>query len=187
MVVHVCCKRLSRMFYLFFTRMLQVFQTHVSSVFICFLLYVASVASGCFTNRSGCYTCCNGVSTVCSKCFICFRRILQKFHLDVAKVDRGVAHVAYVLEACCKSMFWVFQMFQRYISSVFRDACCNCVYGCCIGFTHMLHVFYSDVAYGCNGFQVCFRCVFKCFISMFQVFQLPSDVCCNRCIWMFKN
>jgi hypothetical protein len=35
---------------------------------------------------------------------------------------------------------------------------------------------------GCNGFQVCFGCVFKCFISMFQVFQLPLDVCCNHCI-----
>jgi hypothetical protein len=34
-----------------------------------------------------------------------------------------------------------------------------------------------------------FKCVlgvfFKCFISIFQVFQLVSDVCCNRCIWMF--
>ena len=27
----------------------------------------------------------------------------------------------------------------------------------------MLHVFYLDVAYGCNGFQVCFRCVFQVF------------------------
>ena len=27
----------------------------------------------------------------------------------------------------------------------------------------MLHVFYSDVMYGCNGFQVCFRCVFEVF------------------------
>ena len=41
MVVHVCCKRLSLMFHLFFcTRMLQVFYTHVSSVssvFFCML------------------------------------------------------------------------------------------------------------------------------------------------------
>jgi hypothetical protein len=27
------------------------------------------------------------VSSVCSDCFICFRRTLQVFHLDVAKVD----------------------------------------------------------------------------------------------------
>ena len=40
MVVHVCCKRLSPTFHLFFTRMLQVFQAHVSrvsSVFFCML------------------------------------------------------------------------------------------------------------------------------------------------------
>jgi hypothetical protein len=52
----------------------------------------------------------------------------------------------------------------------------------------MLHVFYLDVCvYGYNGFQVFFRCFFKCFKSMFQVFQLPSDVCCNWCIWMFQS
>jgi hypothetical protein len=41
--------------------------------------------------------------------------------------------------------------------------------------------------YVCNGFQVFFRCFFKCFRSMFQMFHLPSDVCCNCCIWMFQK
>ena len=59
--------------------------------FICLLLYVASVASGCFKSRSGCCSCCNGVPIVCSKCFIYFRCMLQRFHLDIAKVDWGVA------------------------------------------------------------------------------------------------
>ena len=27
----------------------------------------------------------------------------------------------------------------------------------------MLHVIYLDVVYGCNGFQVCFRCFFQVF------------------------
>jgi hypothetical protein len=52
----------------------------------------------------------------------------------------------------------------------------------------MLHVFYSDV---CVWVAMVFNCVsgvfFKCFISMFQVFQLSSDVCCNRPIWMFQK
>jgi hypothetical protein len=52
MVVHVCCNYLSPMFHLFFTRMLQVFSTHVSSVSSILFLYVASVASGCFKSRS---------------------------------------------------------------------------------------------------------------------------------------
>jgi hypothetical protein len=64
-------------------------------------------------------------------------------------------------EACCNSMF---RVFQRYVSSVFSGSMLQlCLSRCCICFTHMLHVFYSDVAYGCNGFQACFRCVFQVF------------------------
>jgi hypothetical protein len=70
--------------------------TYVASVsnawcFICLLLYVISVVSRCCKSRSGCCTCCNGVSTVCSKCFICFIRMLQRFHLNIVKVDRSIA------------------------------------------------------------------------------------------------
>jgi hypothetical protein len=53
--------------------MFHLFQTHVASVL------------------SGCCICCNGyVANVCSKCFICFGRMLQSFHLSVAKVDLDV-------------------------------------------------------------------------------------------------
>ena len=34
------------------------------------------------------------VSNTCFKCFICFRRMLQAFHLDVSKVGFGRAHIA---------------------------------------------------------------------------------------------
>jgi hypothetical protein len=47
--------------------MFHLFQTHV-----------ASVLSGC---------CNDYVANVYSKCFICFKRMLQLFHLSVAKVD----------------------------------------------------------------------------------------------------
>jgi hypothetical protein len=33
------------------------------------------------------------VSSTCFKCFICFRRMLQTFHLDVSKVDFGEEHM----------------------------------------------------------------------------------------------
>ena len=36
------------------------------------------------------------VASVCFKCFRCFIWMLQVFYLDVAKVDRDVAHVAYI-------------------------------------------------------------------------------------------
>ena len=53
--------------------MFHLFQTHVASVL------------------SGCCICCNGyVANVCSKCFICFRRMLHLFNLSVAKVDLDV-------------------------------------------------------------------------------------------------
>ena len=92
MVVHVCLQAPIPQCFICFL------YTYVASVsdaylkcFICLPLYVASVASGCLKSRSGCCTCCNGVLTVCSKYFICFRCMLHRFYLDVAKVDRGVA------------------------------------------------------------------------------------------------
>jgi hypothetical protein len=48
-----------------------------------------------------------------------------------------------------------------------------CLFGCCIYFTHMMQVFYLDVAHVCNGFQVFSGVfatiqmhVFKCFICL---------------------
>jgi hypothetical protein len=58
MVIHVCCKSLFKIFHLF--------QTHVASVLYELLHFAANVRS---------------------KCFICFRHMLQLFHLSVAKVD----------------------------------------------------------------------------------------------------
>jgi hypothetical protein len=54
------------------------------------------------------------VSNICFKCFICFRRMLQMFHLDVLKVGLGGAHAAIVC-CCC---YVGHHMFQKY------PACC---------------------------------------------------------------
>jgi hypothetical protein len=35
-----------------------------------------------------------------------------------------------------------------------------------------VEVFYLDITYVCNGFQMFFKCFCKCFRSMFQVFYL---------------
>jgi hypothetical protein len=40
------------------------------------------------------------VSIVCSNCFICLRRMLQVFHLDIAKVDLNVAYICMVASLC---------------------------------------------------------------------------------------
>jgi hypothetical protein len=46
----------------------------------------------------------------CSKCFGCFRRMLQVFHLDVAKVDLDIAYAAISIHAGFKRMFQVFHI-----------------------------------------------------------------------------
>ena len=89
--------------------------------------------------------------------------MLQVFYIDVAKVDRDVAHVAMVFSSVCPECFICFrrmlQLFyldvakvdldvaytyvlQAYVSSVsgVSYVCCKCIIG-------MLHVF-------CNGCQV---------------------------------
>jgi hypothetical protein len=109
MTKYACCKTVFQVF--------QVFQT-----------YAANVLSECFKSKSWYCTRCNGytrmfqvlVSSVCFKYFICFRCMLQMFHLDATKVNLALhmllwlyTHVSSVLDICCKCFIW---MFQKYIS-----------------------------------------------------------------------
>jgi hypothetical protein len=89
-----------------------------------------------------------------------------------------------VKNACYKRQFQVFQMFQRYVASFSyrccksRSRCCTCCNGCTrmlqapilnvssYVFTHMMQVFYMDVAYVYNSF--------KCFLG---IFASVSDAC----------
>jgi hypothetical protein len=96
------------------------------------------------------------------------------FYMDVAKVDRDVAHVATVIHVCCKRLFQRFHLF-------FSNICCKCVYldvayvshiSCKCIFFSMLHIF-------CNGFFKCFYNVsyacfkyFICLQTMLQMFHL---------------
>jgi hypothetical protein len=78
----------------------------------------------CCKSRSGC--CTPYVSSVCSKCFICFRRMLQ------------------VLSACCKNRSGCC-IYMHVASLYFKYFRC---------FIRMLQVFHLDVVYVCNSFQV---------------------------------
>jgi len=51
------------------------------------------------------------VASLCFKCFRCFRGMLQVFYIDVAKIDRDVAHVAMTIHVCFKCMFQMFHLF----------------------------------------------------------------------------
>jgi hypothetical protein len=91
------------------------------------------------------------------KCFKCFVGMFQVFHVDVAKLDWGVAYVAMIVLVCYNCLFPMFHLF------FFRHMLQVCLSGCCICFTRILQVFYLDVAYVCN----CFSSVFMCFKRMF--------------------
>ena len=59
----------------------------------------------------------------------------------------SVPNVSFIFQTYVVSMFiWMFHIFHTYVASVLS--------GCCICFTHMLQVFYLDVANVYNGFQV---------------------------------
>jgi hypothetical protein len=75
------------------------------------------------------------------------------FYLDVTKVYRDVAHVAMATNIYCKCMFHLF----------FRCRLQMRLFGCYIFFTHILQVFYLDVAY-------VLQCLFMCFQVFLQVF-----------------
>jgi hypothetical protein len=70
-----------------------------------FYLDVAIVVFGCWHVLQWLYTC---VARVCSKCFICFGRMLQVFYQDVA--------------------YTAMAMLQTYVLNIssLSDAYCNC-------------------------------------------------------------
>ena len=101
--------------------------------------------------------------------FQMFQRYIVAFHADVVKIDRDIIMVVHV---CCKLMFTMFYLFfQTYVVSVF---------------IWMLHIFHTHVSSVLSGCCICFSMVSSVFASvfrcMFQVFHLPSDVCCKCCI-----
>jgi hypothetical protein len=109
------------------------------------------------------------------------------FHMDVEKVDRNIAYVVMAAYVCCKHLFSMFHLFFGRTLQV-------CLFGYCICFTHMLQVFYLDVAYvmvyKCFSGVFCkyFRCMFQVFSSVFRrMLQLlhlnvsKVDRCCTCC------
>jgi hypothetical protein len=86
------------------------------------------------------------VANICFNYFRCFRGMFQIFHMDVAKVDRDVTHVASVSEACCKCLFKMFHLFQTYVASVLIWMLYMFSHICCKSIFQMFQLFYSYVA-----------------------------------------
>ena len=88
------------------------------------------------------------------------------FQIDVATIDRMLHMLQWLYTYVANSYSQCF--------SAFSNVCCKCVYlDVAYVFTHMLQVFYLDVAYVLQWFQVFFKCLasvldlcFKCFIIL---------------------
>ena len=71
-------------------------------------------------------------------------------YIDVAKVDRDVAHVVMAIHVYFRCMFHVFHLFQTYVASVL-SGCCKSRSGCCI-YMHVASIcfqVFSGVSYVC--------------------------------------
>ena len=77
-------------------------------------------------------------------------------YIDVAKVDRYVAHVVMAIHVRFKCMFQIFHLFQTNIASVLS--------GCCI----YMHV--ASICFKC--FQLFYTYVYKYFIWMLHMFAM---------------
>ena len=93
------------------------------------------------------------------------------FHLDVAKVDHDVAHVAMTIHICfkccicfldvrCKCFIWMLHMFHTYVASVSSR--------CRICFAMATHVFLVFPTYVASVLTVSYVCC-KCFINVAKV------------------
>jgi hypothetical protein len=85
-VVHICCKSLSPMFHLFFSRMLQ---ACLFGRCICFHTHNASILSGCCVCFSNVFAC---VLDVCFKCFIYLFLYVASVASKCFKSRSGVTH-----------------------------------------------------------------------------------------------
>jgi hypothetical protein len=124
------------------------------------------------------------VVSVYSKCFKCFRCMLQVFYIDVAKVDRDVAHIAMVFSSVYTKCFICFrhmlQLFYLDILKVDLD----------VAYTCMLQVYVSSISYACckylSGCCICFGykrvfLVFQTYIKCYNCFgrMFVSSRCCK--------
>ena len=84
------------------------------------------------------------------------------FHVDVEKVDRDVADVGSLLEACCKRLFKMFHLFS--------DICLQAF------FIWILHMFHTCCKSMFQWFQL-FQCYVAVSVFMLQVASVLSGCC----------
>jgi hypothetical protein len=104
------------------------------------------------------------------------------FHMDVAKIDRDVAHVAMVVHICCKCLVQMFHLlFQAYVANVL------------IWMLHIFHIYVARVCSNCFAISVLccnkyFHVVsYKCFMWMFHMFHAHVASVCSKYFIRFRR
>jgi hypothetical protein len=101
-------------------------------------------------------------------------------HMDVEKVDRGVAHVAIAIHVCCTRLFKVYHLFFRritYVASVLSGCCICFSHRCCKRFFEMFHPFHMHVASVLSRCHICFTQMLYAFVPNISY---VLDVCTSK-------
>jgi hypothetical protein len=111
------------------------------------------------------------VASVCSKCFICFKRMLEVFYLDIA-------YVAMAIYVCCKCMFQMFHLFQTYVATL-QVFYLNVVY---VPMLHMFQTYVASVYSKCviyfrHILQMCLSGCCSCYTQMLQTYVYKCFTC----------
>jgi hypothetical protein len=86
-------------------------------------------------------------------------------YIDIAKVDRDVAHVVIVIHICFKCMFQIFNLFETNVASIL-SGCYIYMHVASICFK-CFQMFYSYVCECFTWMLYMFAMVFKCFSGVF--------------------
>jgi hypothetical protein len=114
-----------------------------------------------------------------------FKRMLQVSHLNVSKVDREWFQVFFFQMYVASVFIWMLHTFHTYVVNI-SSRCRICFawlvfFWCFCKCFICLHMYVVSVASECfkSRSRMFFECFCKCLRYVFQVFHLPSDVCCK--------
>jgi hypothetical protein len=93
--------------------------------------------------------------------------MLQALYVDVAKVDRDVAHVVMAIHVCFKCISKMFHLFHMNVAIG--------LFGCCKnGSRYYIYMHVASICF--KYFQVFYAYICKCFIWMLHILQWFSNV-----------
>jgi hypothetical protein len=103
---------------------------------------------------------------------------MQLLHINVAKVDRDVAHIVMAIHVCCKTFIRnVSSIFQIYVAIAFYLDVAYVSQRCCKSLFKMFHPFQTHVSSVLSGCFICFTHMLHAFVPNISS---VSHVCCSK-------